>query len=48
MVPGVIVGGQISSVVARYIPQRTMTISMGILFILVAALVLGKVILNVR
>jgi len=47
-VPGVIAGGQIGSAVARYIPQRTMTVGMGILFILVAALMLGEVILNVR
>ncbi len=47
-VPGVIVGGQIGSAVARYIPQRTMTVGMGIFFILVAALMLGEVILNVR
>jgi len=47
-VPGVIVSGQISSAVARYILQRTMTVGMGILFILVAALMLGEVILNVR
>ena len=43
-----IVGGQIGSAVARYIPQRTMMVGMGILFILVAALMLGEVILNVR
>jgi uncharacterized membrane protein YfcA len=47
-VPGVIVGGQIGSAVARYIPQRTMMVGMGILFIVVAALMLGEVILNVR
>ncbi len=47
-VPGVIAGGQIGSAVARYIPQRTMMVGMGILFILVAGLMLGEVILNVR
>lgn len=46
--PGVIAGGQIGSAVARYIPQRTMTVGMGVLFILVAVLMLGEVILNVR
>ncbi len=46
--PGVIAGGQISSVVARYNPQRTMTVGVEILFILVATLVLGAAILNVR
>ena len=47
-VPRVIVGGQSGSAVARYMPQRTMTLGMGILFIVVAALMLGEVILNVR
>ena len=47
-VPGVIAGGQIGSAVARYIPQGTMTVGMGILFTLVAALLLGEVIPNVR
>ncbi len=47
-VPGVIAGGQIGSAVARYVPQRTMMVGMGILFILVAVLMLGEAILNVR
>ncbi len=47
-VPGVTVGGQIGSAVARYIPQRTIMVGIGILFILVAALMLGEAILNVR
>ena len=47
-VPGVIAGGQIGSAVARYIPQCTLMIGTGILFILVAALMLAEVILNVR
>ncbi len=47
-VPGVIAGGQIGSAVARYMPQRTMMVGMGIRFILVAALMLGEEILNVR
>ncbi len=42
-VPGVIIGAQIGSAVARYIPQRALTIAMGVLFILVAALLLGEV-----
>ena len=45
---GVIVGSQIGSAVIRCISQRTMMVGMGILFILVAVLVLGEVILNVR
>ncbi|MDQ4106742.1 MAG: sulfite exporter TauE/SafE family protein, partial [Actinomycetota bacterium] len=47
-IPGVVIGAQAGSAVARYIPQRTLIIAMGILFILVAALLLGKVALNVR
>lgn len=47
-VPGVIVGGQVGSAVARYLPQRAMMVGMGFLFILVAALMLGEVTLNVR
>ena len=43
-----IVGGQSGSAVARYIPQCKLMVGMGILFILVAGLVLGEVILNVR
>ncbi|CAN5838862.1 sulfite exporter TauE/SafE family protein [soil metagenome] len=42
-IPGVVVGAQLGSAVARYIPQRVLMISMGILFILVAALLLGEV-----
>lgn len=38
-----VIGAQIGSAVARYIPQRTLMISMGILFVLVAALLLGEV-----
>lgn len=45
-VPGVIVGAQVGSAVARHIPQRTLTIGMGVLFILLAALLLGEVTLG--
>lgn len=44
-VPGVILGGQLGSRVASRIPQRTLERGLGILFILVAALTLGEVIL---
>lgn len=41
-IPGVVIGAQLGSAVARYIPQRALTIAMGVLFILVAALLLGE------
>lgn len=44
-VPGVILGGQLGSRVASRIPQRTLERGLGVLFILVAALTLGEVIL---
>lgn len=44
-VPGVILGGQLGSWVASRISQRTMETAVGLLFILVAALTLGEVIL---
>ncbi|GAB4461756.1 MAG: sulfite exporter TauE/SafE family protein [Anaerolineales bacterium] len=44
-VPGVILGGQIGSRVASKIPQRTLEIGLAILFIIVAALTLGQVVL---
>jgi len=44
-VPGVILGGQIGSRVASKIPQRSLEIGLAILFIIVAALTLGQVIL---
>lgn len=47
-IPGVVIGAQLGSAVARYIPQRALTIAMGVLFILVALLLLGEVALNVR
>lgn len=44
-VPGVIIGGQIGSLVAVRIPQRMLEVSLGMLFILVAGLTLEQVIL---
>ncbi len=43
-VPGVVLGGQIGPLVAARIPQRVLEISLGFLFIFVAALTLGQVI----
>ncbi len=45
-VPGVIIGGQLGPLVASRISQRTLERGLAILFILVAALVLGEVILR--
>ena len=44
-VPGVILGAQLGSRVASRIPQRALERGLGVLFILVAALTLGEVIL---
>ena len=44
-VPGVIIGGQMGSLVSGHISQKMMERSMGVLFILVAALTLGEVLL---
>lgn len=44
-VPGVILGGQLGTIVSGRISQRTMEISLGVLFILVGALTLGEVLL---
>jgi len=44
-VPGVIIGGQMGSLVSSRISQKVLERSMGILFILVAALTLGEVLL---
>lgn len=44
-VPGVIIGGQIGSRVASRIPQRALELGLAVLFIGVAALTLGRVIL---
>lgn len=43
-VPGVIIGGQLGSFVAGYIPQKTMERGLGMLFIVVAILTLAAVI----
>lgn len=44
-VPGVVLGGQLGSWVATRIPQKVMEWTLGVLFILVAILTLGEVIL---
>lgn len=44
-VPGVVVGGQLGSLVASRIPQHILERGLGVLFILVAALTLGEVVL---
>ncbi|NVM25254.1 MAG: sulfite exporter TauE/SafE family protein [Desulfobacterales bacterium] len=44
-VPGVILGAQLGARVASYIPQRFMERGLGVLFVLVAAITLGEVIL---
>ena len=45
-VPGVIIGGQLGSRVASRIPQRVLERGLGVLFILVAVLTLGQVIVT--
>jgi hypothetical protein len=44
-VPGVIIGGQIGSKISSKIPQRVLEVGLAILFIIVAVLTLGQVIL---
>jgi hypothetical protein len=44
-VPGIIIGGQIGSRIASRILKRSLEIGLAILFILVAALAFGQVIL---
>jgi uncharacterized membrane protein YfcA len=44
-VPGVIIGAQLGSHVARRISQHTLERTLGVLFILVAALTLGEALL---
>ncbi len=44
-VPGVIIGGQIGPAIAKRIPDRVMELSLGILFVIVAALTIGEVVL---
>lgn len=43
-IPGVVVGGQIGASVAARIPQHALERALGILFVLIAALMLGEVI----
>jgi len=44
-IPGVIIGGQLGSAIASHIPQNMLMRGLGVLFILVAVLTLGEVIL---
>ena len=44
-VPGVIIGAQLGALAASRIPQRILERSLSILFILVALLTLGEVVL---
>ncbi len=44
-VPGVIIGGQLGSLVSGSIPPKVMERSLGVLFVLVAAVTLGEVLL---
>jgi uncharacterized membrane protein YfcA len=44
-VPGVIIGAQLGSRVASRIPQQVLERGLGVLFILVASLTLGEVII---
>ena len=45
-IPGVIIGGQIGSLVASRIPQKVLEKSLAILFILVAVLMIANVIIK--
>ena len=45
-VPGVIVGGQIGPFVANRITQHTLERGLAVLFILVAALMIGEIVLR--
>ena len=44
-VPGVVIGAQLGSKVASHIPQKVLERGLGVLFILVAMLTLGEVVL---
>lgn len=44
-VPGVVIGGQIGSVVASKISQKSLESGLGVLFVIIAVLTLGEVIL---
>ncbi len=46
--PGVLMGAQLGSIVANRLPQKLLERSMGVLFILVGAIVLGEIILRNR
>ena len=45
-VPGVLIGGQVGPKVAARIPERTMQVTLSVLFILIAFLTTGEVILE--
>jgi hypothetical protein len=45
-VPGVLVGGQVGPKVAAKVPERTMQVTLSVLFILIAFLTFGEVILE--
>jgi len=45
MVPGVIIGAQLGASLASRIPQHTLEKSLGVLFVLIAMLTLGEVLL---
>lgn len=42
-VPGIVIGGQIGSIVASKIPQKSLETGLGLLFILIALLTLAEV-----
>jgi len=44
--PGVLIGAQLGAIVANRLPQKLLERSMGILFILVGAIVLGEILLG--
>lgn len=44
-VPGVLIGGQVGPAVSERIPERTMELGMGLLFLAVSLLLLGEVVL---
>jgi hypothetical protein len=44
-IPGVIIGGQLGSAVASHIPQSVLIRGLGVLFVIVAVLTLGEVLL---
>ena len=46
--PGVLIGAQLGSIVASCLSQKLLECSMGILFIMVGAIVLGEIIVRHR